>query len=55
MTFRLKITKGGFLEGFQIGSIVVLGKDEASVSVGEGGNATGILPYVPEVGIIQPQ
>jgi len=33
----------------------MLGKDESSVFVSESGYSAGVLSYVPEVRIIQPQ
>ena len=55
MIDRLEIIKWGFMEGLQKRGIIVFGKDDPSVLIGEGGNAKGILFYTPEVRIVQPQ
>jgi len=52
---HLKIIELGFLDGFQIGSIIMLGKYKLSFFIKKGGDAAGILPDVPEVRIVQPQ
>ena len=51
---RLKITERGFREGLQVGCIIMLGKYELSIFINKGGDSAGVLPYVPEMGIIQP-
>ena len=43
------------MEGFQIRGVVVLGKDEPFVFINKSGDAAGILFYIPEMGVIQPQ
>lgn len=43
------------MEGFQIGGIIMLGEYESFVFINKGGNSAGVLSYVPEMRIIQPQ
>ncbi len=50
-----EIAERGFLEGLKKRGIIMSGQDESSVFIGEGSNTAGILLYIPEVGIIQPQ
>ena len=52
---RLKITERGFLERFQIRGIIMPGKDESPIFIDKSGNSASVQPYIPEMGIVQPQ
>ncbi len=51
----LKIAERDFLEGPQKRGIIMLGEYELSIFINKGGNSAGILPYLPEVRIVQSQ
>ncbi len=51
----LEIREPGSIQGLEIGCVIVLCKDKALVLMIKGGDATGVLPYLPEMGVVQPQ
>ncbi len=55
MVDRLEIAEWDFMERSQERGVIMLSKYEAFVFVGEGGNATGILSYISDARVIQPQ
>ncbi len=40
---QLKIAERGFVEGFQIGGVIMLGEYESFVFIDKGGNSAGVL------------